>query len=176
MNYFRFYVGDYQRDTSKLSVLEHGAYMLLLSYYYAEEEPLPVEREQVYTMVRALHEDSQRAVDKILEKYFHLRSDGYHNNRADHEITVSQKARDNGSKGGRPETGYETERRTGSKTPSKTGSETGSLTGSGTGEGGGSVHPPTTNHHPPTTSQRQKNTVAPSRSPSGSRPSFGNDG
>lgn len=45
MNYYRRYSGDYLRDTSKLSVLEHGAYSLLLDYYYSEETPLPLDLE-----------------------------------------------------------------------------------------------------------------------------------
>lgn len=143
MNYYRRYSGDYLRDTARLSMLEHGAYSLLLDYYYSEEQPLPADLNEIYVMVRAMTPADRKAVDKVLAKYFELLDDGYHNNRADHEIEVSQKARNNGKAGGRP---------AGDKTGTVTGSITGIETGSGTGQGGGLVHPPTTNHQPPTSS------------------------
>lgn len=136
MNYFRFYVGDYLRDTARLSLLEHGAYSMLLAYYYAEEQPIPSDREEVYRMVRAILPQERRAVDKVLQLYFDQREDGWHNKRADEEIATAAQARENGSKGGRPRTG------------NGTGHETGSETGEVTGKGGGSGHPPTTNHQP----------------------------
>lgn len=136
MNYFRFYVGDYLKDTSRLSLLEHGAYSMLLAYYYAEERPIPTDQAEVYRMVRAIEPAERRAVDKVLRDYFSKSDGGYHNARADHEIEVSRKARDNGARGGRPVTGPVTEH--------ATGVETGLITEGG----GGSGHPPTTNHQP----------------------------
>jgi uncharacterized protein YdaU (DUF1376 family) len=150
MNYYRRYVGDYLRDTSRLSVLEHGAYTLMLDYYYADESPLPAEKDELYLMVRAMTPADRKAVDKILRLYFTLEPDGYHQKRADHEIDVSKKARANGKGGGRPPSGSQTGTVTGSQTGNETGpgtkNETETETGSITGEGGGSVHPPTTNH------------------------------
>jgi uncharacterized protein YdaU (DUF1376 family) len=171
LNYYRRYVGDYLRDTPRLSVLEHGAYNLLLDYYYADEQPLPTDRLEVYTMVRAMTPADRKAVDKVLDKYFQLGDDGWHNKRADHEIEVSQKARDNGKKGGPKGGSGDTGLVTGNKnpvdkSPPKTG--TGQATGIVTGDGGGSAHPPTTNHQPPSpsrqpppTSQRRKSAALP---------------
>lgn len=152
MNYYRRYVGDYLRDTADLSMAEHGAYTLLLDYYYADERPIPKEKRTIYRMLRALDAAEQRAVDVVLEKFFTLTDEGYRNARADKEIGVSQQARNNGKKGGRPITGDETGGQTGAGTGVITGKGTGSKTGDETGEGGGLVHPPTTNHQPPTTS------------------------
>ena len=147
MNYYRRYSGDYLRDTARLSMLEHGAYSLLLDYYYSEEQPLPSDLNEIYVMVRAMTPADRKAVEKVLAKYFFLEDDGYHNKRADHEIAVSLKARNNGGKGGRP---ARTE--TGTQTGIETGQETETQTTDTTGEGGGSVHPPTTNHQPPSPS------------------------
>jgi uncharacterized protein YdaU (DUF1376 family) len=140
VNYYRRYVGDYLRDTSSLSLIEHGAYTILLDYYYAEECPLPDDLDRIYRMARAMMPEERRAVDKILTTYFTRTTDGFRNARADHEITVSLQARENGGKGGRP------------KTEEVNGSETGTITGFETETGTGTVHPPTTNHQPPTTS------------------------
>jgi uncharacterized protein YdaU (DUF1376 family) len=86
VNYYRRYVGDYLRDTARLSMLEHGAYNLLLDYYYAERQPLSLELEEIYRATRALRPEERRAVDKVLLRYFDKRKDGYHNLRADQEL------------------------------------------------------------------------------------------
>lgn len=152
MNYYRRYVGDYLRDTPRLSMIEHGAYNLLLDYYYAEERPIPLDRDEVYLMVRAMTPADRKAVDKVLSTYFTREEDGYHNARADHEIAVSRTARTNGKGGGRPpkddpddETGSGTETQTGCEAESQTGQQT----AAGTEDPTGSGHPPTTNHQPP---------------------------
>lgn len=146
MNYYRRYVGDYLRDTARLSVLEHGAYGLLLDYYYAEETPIPLDLDEVCRMVRAMRQDERKAVEKILAIYFKQEADGYHQKRVDEEIHVSTKARENGGKGGRPKTGSRTEDITGSITGSETDDDTETITGSG--------HPPTTNHQPLTSNTK----------------------
>lgn len=149
LNYYRRYVGDYLRDTSRLSMLEHGAYTLLLDYYYADEKPLPSDEDEIYLMVRAMTPADRKAVNKVLGRYFTLESDGYHQKRADHEIEVSKKARSNGKTGGRPRTEPETGSITGIQTGSKTETVTEHETETTTVDGGGSGHPPTTNHQPP---------------------------
>lgn len=173
VNYYRRYVGDYLRDTARLSMLEHGAYNLLLDYYYADEQPLPLSKDELYLMVRAMTPADRKAVDKIIEKFFERQADGYHQKRADHEIEVSKKARTNGKGGGRPRGGNGTGSITGSETGDGTGLQTGietedvtdDETEELTGGGGGSVHPPTTNHlsanHQPPTSSPSTPTPSP---------------
>lgn len=138
MIYYRRYIGSYLKNTPRLSLLEHGAYTALLDHYYAEEKPVPLDLDEVYRMARAMMPEERRAVDKILTTYFTRQADGYHNARADHEISVSQQARSNGKNGGRP------------KTEDETGSITGLETGHETGEGGGSGQPTTYNLQPST--------------------------
>ncbi len=162
MNYYRRYSGDYLRDTARLTLTEHGAYTLLMDYYYADEKPLPLDHEELFLMVRAMRPEDRAAVEKILVLYFQKRVDGYHQKRIDHEIEVSKTARTNGKGGGRPRTthvtGHETEPQTGTVTgkgtAGKTGDETGNPSESRAGEGGGSGHPPTSNLQPPTTTRQ----------------------
>lgn len=136
MIYYRRYLADYLRDTPRLSLLEHGAYTLLLDYYYAEEKPLPTSLDEIFRMVRAITLEERAAVEKVLKLYFSNGADAYHHKRADHEIYVSKKARENGAKGGRP------------VTEQLTGLETTSITRSGTGQAPGSGHPSAFNHQP----------------------------
>lgn len=76
MNFYKHYIGDYQRDTMRLSMTEDGAYRRLLDEYYATEEPLPLDRDECYRAARATTPDEQAAVDKVLERYFDCRDDG----------------------------------------------------------------------------------------------------
>lgn len=98
MHSFDKHIGDYTRDTVGLSMVEDGAYGRLLDQYYASELPLPRDQAELYRMARAFSAGERKAVDYVLAKYFVLREDGWHNNRADIEIanfhTKSGKAKD----------------------------------------------------------------------------------
>lgn len=84
MNYYERHLGDYAKDTAHLSMLEHGAYTLLLDRYYSTEQAIPPE--QVYRVARARSKDERAAVDAVLAEFFVLRQDGWHNQRCDSEI------------------------------------------------------------------------------------------
>lgn len=90
MNYFPFHIGDYVSATSHLSWEEDLAYLRLLQAYYRLETPLPVAKRELYRLVRATEERQREAVDTVLEEFFELRHDGWHNNRADEEIAKAQ--------------------------------------------------------------------------------------
>src|SRR5678815_1981294 len=122
--------------------------MCIRDSYYAEERAIPLELEEVWRMVRAIEPEERRAVQKVLDSFFSNGEDGWHQKRVDHEIEVSQTARDNGGKGGRPRTGNGTGIETGHETGLVTGIETGSTPGNGTGEAPGMRHPPSSNHQP----------------------------
>lgn len=107
MNYYERYVGDYLRDTPHLSLLEHGAYNVLLDVYYATEQPLPGALDAVYRICRALTKAEQAAVRSVLDQFFPLAEDGArHHGRCDREIQKAQRriaaVRQNGARGGRP--------------------------------------------------------------------------
>lgn len=88
MNYFELYPGDYLRDTTRLTLVEHGAYLRLLMAYYAEEQPLPVDLNELYVIAGATDISGKKAIKKVAEKYFPEGSDGLrHNTRADGEIS-----------------------------------------------------------------------------------------
>jgi uncharacterized protein YdaU (DUF1376 family) len=85
-SFYMRYTGDYSRDTAHLTLIEHGAYCVLLDAYYASEEPLPADKARLYRMARAFDEQEQDAVDAVLERFFTKRGNSYHNKRADAEI------------------------------------------------------------------------------------------
>lgn len=107
MNYFNFYPGDYLRDTTRLTLIEHGAYARLLMAYYAESAPLPADDAVLFVIAGAISAADKAAVRKIADRFFPVGEDGSrHNFRADLEIEKAQNviaaAQANGRKGGRP--------------------------------------------------------------------------
>lgn len=87
MNYFEFYPGDYLRDTTRLTLAEHGAYLRLLMAYYSDEQPLPAENDALFRIVSAQNSAEKSAVLKVADLFFPVTRDGVRRNgRADEEI------------------------------------------------------------------------------------------
>ena len=86
MNWYKRYIGDYQRDTGHLSMVEHGAYTLMLDAYYATAKPLPANQEVLFRLLRAVTTKEQSAVKAVLGQFWHLTEDGWINARAAIEI------------------------------------------------------------------------------------------
>lgn len=90
MNYYEHHLADYTQATAHLSMVEDAAYSRMLRWYYANERPLPVEVKQVERLVRAQSKAERDAVKTILDEFFNLQEDGYHQDRADREIARYQ--------------------------------------------------------------------------------------
>jgi uncharacterized protein YdaU (DUF1376 family) len=104
INYYERHLGDYAKDTAHLSMLEHGAYGLLLDRYYSTEQGIPAD--QAHRVARARTKEEREAVDTILNEFFTLTDGIWRNGRADEEVAKAQTkitaAQSNGKKGGRP--------------------------------------------------------------------------
>jgi uncharacterized protein YdaU (DUF1376 family) len=103
VNYFELYPGDYLRDTSRLALIEHGAYLKLMLTYYGDGQPLPASHDDLYQITAAITAADKAAVRKVADRFFPVAADGLrHNNRIDLEIEKAQKridrARENGKK------------------------------------------------------------------------------
>ena len=85
-HWYARYVGDYMKKTQNLSMVEHGAYTLLLDYYYSTGEPIPANAEQMHRICRAFASVEQEAVQTIITKYFYLDGEVYRNRKADEEL------------------------------------------------------------------------------------------
>lgn len=81
MNFFKLYMGDYQRDTGALSIAEHGAYFLMLQYHYATEKPLPIGKD-LYRLIRCETKSEKDAVDEVARLYWRATPEGLVNDRA----------------------------------------------------------------------------------------------
>jgi len=83
MYYYQHHIGDYRRDTSHLTLLEHGAYRQLLDLYYISEKPLDA---NALRLVCARDADEIKAVEQILSEFFVLQNGKYYHKRCEDEI------------------------------------------------------------------------------------------
>ena len=84
MHYFKRNIGDYHKKAGKLSMLEHGAYTLLLDSYY-DRERAPTMDEAI-EWVWARTDEEKVAVEFVLKRYFSLEDGVYRQKRIDEEL------------------------------------------------------------------------------------------
>lgn len=105
MHYYVHNIADYRKDTGHLSTLEHGIYRQLIDWYYLDEQPIPAETQWVMRRLRLGSESDAKALQNVLNDFFELREDGWHQARCDAELVIykqrAERARINGSLGGR---------------------------------------------------------------------------
>jgi len=106
VKYYKHHLGDYATRTAHLSVLEHGAYRLLMDAYYTAEKPLTLDMARLCLMVRATGAAERKAVESVLGEFFNKTETGWQHNRIDSEIQeyaqTVEKNKANGNRGGRP--------------------------------------------------------------------------
>ena len=90
MNFYKRFIGDYQRDTGHLTMVEHGAYALMLDAVYATGKPLPKEERRLYRLLGAVEPDERKAVQAVLHQFWALDDGGWVNKRALTEMDSSQ--------------------------------------------------------------------------------------
>ena len=104
MNYYKRHIGDYMKDASHLSLLEHGVYMRLLDVYYTRECAIPVD--QAARLISARTKEEKAALDAVATEFFTVVDGAYTQTRCDSEIAAMQHKtetnREVGRLGGRP--------------------------------------------------------------------------
>lgn len=74
MNFYKHYIGDFQRDTGHLSLTERGAYLALMHHYYATELPLPKEHSALCRIAGAFTKAEQDAVKAVMRFFIEVDS------------------------------------------------------------------------------------------------------
>jgi uncharacterized protein YdaU (DUF1376 family) len=68
LNYYERHIGDYLKDTSHLSLLEHGAYTRLMDVYYTRESAIP--EAEAMRLIGARTKEERAAVLAVLREFF----------------------------------------------------------------------------------------------------------
>lgn len=77
MNYYEHHIGDYRKDTSHLSLLEHGVYRQLLDTYYTDEKPLTLDHAKLMRSHSVRSADEMQAFQNVLSDFFERTEEGY---------------------------------------------------------------------------------------------------
>lgn len=115
MNYYKRHIGDYMKDASHLSLLEHGVYARLMDVYYTREGSIP--EAQAARLIGVRTKEDKEALATVVAEFFTVVDGHLVQQRCEREIAGMQaKAESNrvvGRRGGRPKK----ETQTVSKTP-----------------------------------------------------------
>lgn len=99
MYYYQHHIGDYRKDTSHLSLTEHGIYRQLIDLYYITEKPLD---KKSIRLIGARTEQEVELALAILNEFFEKKGRSYFHKRCDDEIlnykTRSAKASESSNK------------------------------------------------------------------------------
>lgn len=102
MNYYQHHIGDFIRDTSRLSDSQCMAYLRLIWMYYESEKPLPNNPRSLALRIGSTQDD----VSLLLEAFFTLENDKWKHSRCESEIAgyraICNRNKTNGGAGGRP--------------------------------------------------------------------------
>ena len=98
MHYYKFNISDYRKDTSHLTLVEHGIYRMLIDTYYLNEKPLSDDIAKLMRSHSIRTEVEEVALKNVLDDFFSLKDNGYHHKGCDQRLTEiyakSEKARD----------------------------------------------------------------------------------
>jgi len=97
MHYYEHNIGDYRKDTSHLTLLEHGIYRQLIDSYYLNESPLTKDLEKLMRTHSIRSAEEMLSFSNVLNDFFELTEEGYIHKRCDQTIAEyhgkSEKAR-----------------------------------------------------------------------------------
>lgn len=101
MHYYQYNIADYRKDTTHLSLLEHGCYRQLLDQYYLDEKPLPADEDKLFRLFNARTEDEKQAMRNVLMDFWTKTEGGYVQGRSDREIQTYKERLETASRAGR---------------------------------------------------------------------------
>lgn len=109
MHYYQRHLGDYAASTAHLSMLEHGAYTLLLDHFYLTERPLTKDISTLARILRSTSKQEISAFKSILNQFWIETESGWVQHRAEDEMLKFSEfkavCKSAGSRGGRPRKG-----------------------------------------------------------------------
>ena len=88
MHFYPHNIGDYRKDTSHLTLLEHGIYRQLLDSYYLDEQPLSNDLAKLMRSHSVRNADEQQSLQNVLTDFFELTEEGYIHKRCDEVIAA----------------------------------------------------------------------------------------
>lgn len=86
MNHYPHHIGDFNNATRHLTRVERSLYRDMIELYYDTEQPLNSDTNKIARRILANSEEEHAAMLVVLDEFFVLQDDGWHNARCDAEI------------------------------------------------------------------------------------------
>jgi uncharacterized protein YdaU (DUF1376 family) len=86
-------IGDYLRDTQRLSAEEHGAYLLLIMEYWVHGGPLPDDEKALKNLTKMTPHKWKKIRPRIAE-FFEVKDGFWHHKRIDKELRQARKLKE----------------------------------------------------------------------------------
>lgn len=84
--FYRWFPGDYARDTRHLSLMQHGVYRLLIDLYMDQGRPLRNDLPYLYRWLHAESVEEKNAVEFVLGEFFILKANSWTHKRCEEEL------------------------------------------------------------------------------------------
>ena len=101
MHHYPHHVSDFKSATCHLTFVERALYRELLDLYYDTEQPLNPDFDKLARRVLATTDELRAVLQGLLEEFFKLQDDGWHNDRCDIELAAYLKKQEQQSLAGR---------------------------------------------------------------------------
>ena len=76
MNFYKHFIGDYQRSTGELSMIEHGAFRQMLDHFYGTGRPLPKDKKALCRLLRAETDAERKAIETVSIRFWRQLPEG----------------------------------------------------------------------------------------------------
>ena len=86
MHYFKYNIGDFDRETRHLTRVERSIYRDLLDLYYSTETQIGLDLTAVCRLVIARTDEERTAVEQVLSEFFTKTPNGWYQSRCEREI------------------------------------------------------------------------------------------
>ena len=100
MNHYPHHIGDFNSATMHLTFVERALYREMLDLYYDSEQALSADAARLARRLRANTDELRDALNILLDEFFELRDDGWHNARCDAEIATYRQKQEQQRKAG----------------------------------------------------------------------------
>ena len=86
MHYYQHSIADFNNATRHLTRLERSIYRDLIDMYYDTEKPLEADLNKLARRALVVSDEEKQALKNVLDDFFTLKSDGWHQPRCDQEL------------------------------------------------------------------------------------------
>ena len=100
MHYYQFNIGDYRRDTTHLTPIEHYIYRELIDWQYLDEVPISQSLDKILRKLK-LTKLEENSLVNVLDEFFEKTEEGYVHHRIFDQINSFKALQDASSRGGK---------------------------------------------------------------------------